>query len=264
MNIDVGREALLLLVDSRADISLIKSERLVGTTEFEPEERVRMKSVDGSIIETHGSVKATIVEGKLQIPFSFQLVSKQVDLVGDGILGRDFLQQMQTQICYRTKTITFKYEGVTVTKPLRNKLMGDEPTDLELREGRTKLLPRSEMIVRLPVKGENSRVEGVIDRREIVPGVYLAGSIVKVVNGYALTSVLNTTEEEVELGEPTVQITELETAGSIPEGPESSDRARDERVLSKLRLDHLSKEERKSLEEVCFEYQDVFFLPGIA
>ena len=78
----------------------------MGTTEFEPEERVRVKSVDVSIIETHGSITANIV-GALQIPFSFQLVSKQVDLVGDGILGRDFLQQMQAQICYRTKTITF-------------------------------------------------------------------------------------------------------------------------------------------------------------
>ncbi len=125
MSIDVGREALLLLVDSGADISLIKSEGLVGTTEFEHEERVRMKSVDGCIIETHGSIRANIVEGVLQIPFSFQLFSKQVDLVGDGILGWDFLQQMQAQICYSTKTKTFTYEGVTVTKPLRNKSIGE-------------------------------------------------------------------------------------------------------------------------------------------
>ena len=96
--------------------------------------------------------------------------------------------------------------------------MGDERGNLELREGRMKLLPRSETIVRLPVEEENNLVEGVIDRREIVPGVYLAGSIVRIVNGYALTSISNTTEEEVELGEPTVQITELETANLIPEG----------------------------------------------
>ena len=80
-----------------------------------------------------------------------------------------------------------------------------------------KLLPRSKTIVRLPVEGENNLAEGVIDRTEIVPGVYLAGSLVKIANGYALTSVLNTTEEEVELGEPAVQITELETANSILE-----------------------------------------------
>lgn len=62
--------------------------------------------------------------------------------------------------------MAFTYEAVTVTKPLHNKSMGDEPGNLELREWRMKLLPRSETIVRLPVEEENNLVEGVIDRRE--------------------------------------------------------------------------------------------------
>jgi hypothetical protein len=44
---------LNLLVDSRADISLLKSKNLIGTVEFEPDERTRLKNVDGSVIETH-------------------------------------------------------------------------------------------------------------------------------------------------------------------------------------------------------------------
>ena len=32
--------------------------------------------------------------------------------------------------------------------------------------------------------------------------------------------------------------------------------------MSKLRLDHLSEEEVRSREEICFEYQDVFFFSG--
>jgi hypothetical protein len=40
------------------------------------------------------------------------------------------------------------------------------------------------------------------------------------------------------------------------------DKNRYEKVYSKLRMGHLSKEEKRSLEEICFEYQDVFFLPG--
>jgi len=74
-------------VDSGANISLLKSRRLLGTVEFEPKDRVRVKSVEGSVIETHGSIETKILEGSLQIPFRFQLVSKQVDLLGDGILG---------------------------------------------------------------------------------------------------------------------------------------------------------------------------------
>jgi len=116
LDLDVGnRQKLHLLVDSGAGISLLKSRRLLGTAELKPRDRVQVKSVEGSIIETHKSIETKILEGSLQIPFCFQLVSKQVDLLGDGILGRDFLKQMQAQICYQSKTLTFTYAGVTIT-----------------------------------------------------------------------------------------------------------------------------------------------------
>jgi hypothetical protein len=38
--------------------------------------------------------------------------------------------------------------------------------------------------------------------------------------------------------------------------------SRRDRVIAKLRTDHLNSEEKKSLCELCFDYQDVFFLPG--
>ena len=73
LGLDVGYgEKLCLLVDSSADISLLKSRRLLGTAEFELRDRFGVKSVDGSIIETHGSIETKILEGSLQIPFHFQ------------------------------------------------------------------------------------------------------------------------------------------------------------------------------------------------
>jgi len=51
-------------------------------------DRVRVKSVEGSVIETHGNIQTGIREGGIDIPFRFQLVGKQVDLKGDGMPGR--------------------------------------------------------------------------------------------------------------------------------------------------------------------------------
>jgi hypothetical protein len=68
----------------------VKSQKLLGAAEFEPRDRVRVKGVDGLIFETHGSIEIRIRAEGLEIPYSFQLVSHQVDLRGDGILGRDF------------------------------------------------------------------------------------------------------------------------------------------------------------------------------
>jgi hypothetical protein len=49
---------------------------------------------------------------------------------------------------------------------------------------------------------------------------------------------------------------------SDPKSPTEWDKSRYERVLNKLRMDHLNSEKKTSLGEICFDYQDVFFLPG--
>jgi hypothetical protein len=60
---------LYLVSDSGADIGLLKRKNLLGTVKFEPKEKVTVKSVDGTIIERHESVKATVREGQVEVPF---------------------------------------------------------------------------------------------------------------------------------------------------------------------------------------------------
>jgi hypothetical protein len=100
LELDVSQgHKLYFLVDSGADISLVKSEELLSTAELEPRDRVRIKSVEGSIIETHGSLETQVRESEMNIPYRLQLVSKQVDLKGNGILRHDFLTAMRARIC---------------------------------------------------------------------------------------------------------------------------------------------------------------------
>jgi hypothetical protein len=53
--------------------------------------------------------------------------------------------------------------------------------------------------VRLPAETGFTIAGGLVERKELLPGVYLAGSLVKVVNGCVTTSVLNATEKEVNM-----------------------------------------------------------------
>jgi hypothetical protein len=69
---------LLFLLDTGVDVSVIKSKKLVSTTEFELQQKVRLKSVDGSIVETHGLVKAQVTEGNMSVPIELQLVIRQL------------------------------------------------------------------------------------------------------------------------------------------------------------------------------------------
>jgi len=48
----------------------------------------------------------------------------------------------------------------------------------------------------------------------------------------------------------------------LEKGRDDLGQRRGERVIAKLQTDHLNSEEKKSLREPCFAYQDVLFLPG--
>jgi transposase InsO family protein len=266
-----GRQ-LHFLVDSGADISLVKSEKLLSTAEFEPKDRVRVKSIEGSMIETHGSLETQILEGEVSIPYCLQLVSKQIDLKGDGILGRDFLKAMRARICYRDRVLTFQYKGFLMRKNLTF-LPGVEPgIPRSERVNKLTLPARAEVIVQVPVDAGPRVKEGVVEKAEMLPGVYMAESLVKVENGCIITSIINTTAEEVELSDPVVKLEETDDRntsevvcfGVTEQKKEGGDQSlsRGERVIAKLKDDHLNGEERKFLREICFEYQDVFYLSG--
>ena len=63
-------------------------------------------------------METQVREGDMNIPYRLQLVSKQVDLKGDGILGRDFLAAMRARICYPERVLIFRYKGVLVRRKL--------------------------------------------------------------------------------------------------------------------------------------------------
>jgi hypothetical protein len=97
-----------------------------------------------------------------------------------------------------------------VTKPLRPDWREEELNESEVGIGKIKLPPRTEIVVKLPAEAESVMTEGLVEKRELAPGVYLAGSLVRIVDGSVITSILNTTEIEVDIPKPVIRITETE------------------------------------------------------
>lgn len=69
---------------------------------------------------------------------------------------------------------------------------------------------RTEIVVRLPVEGITRNNEGLTEKQVIREGVYLAGAVTKLQADYAITSIVNTTDETVEIDEPVLNVTEVE------------------------------------------------------
>jgi hypothetical protein len=143
-------------VNIGADISLLKPNNLDKPRKFDPDARVKVKTIDGPIIETVVTVRTTVNAYFLKIPFPFQLVSRQVDIPCDEILGRDLLEHAGSQICYASGTLTFVV-GRKVSKSL-------SPISAWSQTKRIRRLvqpSRTELVVRLPVKGEAKSVRAL-------------------------------------------------------------------------------------------------------
>jgi hypothetical protein len=251
-------DELLLLIDSGADVSILKGEKLIGSTEYDPEKRVRVKTVSGLLIETHGAIEAVIELRDSFITHEFQLANKQIDIPCDGILGRDFLRNAKAQICYETQCVRLNGEAVKMVN-------AKQPDIAKIKKGgeakKISLPRRSECVVKLPVK-EGSPPVGILNKHEIQEGVYMAGSLTKVRDGYVLTSILNTNDVKVEIQEPLVELDEIEPIRNLTSATEGKQGNREKGILEQLRLDHLNNEEKKLLTETCQDYKDIFYLPG--
>ena len=262
-DISKGKE-LLLLVDTGADISILKPDKLDKTEPFDPEGRMRVKGVSGSSIQTLGTVQATVYEGTVKIPFTFQLVGKQVDIPCDGILGRDFLTHTVANISYEKGTLSLGLGSNKIHKVLISVNAGEQAKKTQKLE----LPGRTEMVVRLPVEGTTESDEGFTDKRELQEGVYMAGAITKVRSGFAITSIVNTNENMVEIEAPVLRVAEIEPGTWVEPLEEVGKEGhatrsnRSNEVLKRLRLEHLNEEERKDIERVCSDYQDIFHLPS--
>jgi hypothetical protein len=111
LKLDISKEdELLFLIDTGADISLLKGNKLIGITEYDPEKKVKVKCIGGSPMETHGVLEVRIELGNSSIVHDFQLVNKQMDIPCDGILGRDFLQRTRAKVRFESRTVTLNGE----------------------------------------------------------------------------------------------------------------------------------------------------------
>jgi hypothetical protein len=222
----------------------VKSSVLFEDMECDPQQKVRVRTLEGATVETQGGVELCI-HNELKIPLGFQLVSKQVELVYDGILGRNFLQHTHARECYDTNTGTFRKDSKEWTESILCSMLVQGIDN----KGKLTLPSRAEIIERLPVDKGTEGQEGLINKSEITNGVYLTSSLTKVRNNQVITSVLNTNDTEVVTEKPIVNLEEYEEKPEVrnPEGHLGSAAAiqkintgdRMKEVLGKLRLDML-------------------------
>ena len=158
--------------DTGADISLLKGNKLIGTTEYDPVKKVKVKCVHGSPMETHGVLEAKVELSNSWIVHDFQLVNKHVDIPRDRILGRDFLKRAKANFAMNRK---LNLNGEACKMVGETKQLGAREPCMR-KTGHIKLPTRAESIVSVPVTPGSPLVR-MTNKCEIQEGVILAASL---------------------------------------------------------------------------------------
>ena len=280
---DLGKEdKLKFLVDTGADVSLIKSDKLNGEGTYDPDKAIFLQGIGPNNIQSFGTTICSVRFGKLDLTHEFHLVSKTLNLKYDGILGNDFFETFKINICYGTKTLKCGKNTVRFNSVNENSILHVTPLKIEIPA-------RCGKFVKLPVIN-NSPAQGISEKREIQSGIFLAESLTNVRNNSCITSVINTTEKPVTIELEKINLVEfkekvskenvmtvkedpdngfewLETVNSIEcknEGCRENvkDLERLEKLSAALDLNHLNQEEKYSMLGICKQFNDIFYLDG--
>jgi len=176
---------LKFLINTGAEISVVKASSINLGTNYDPTKEINIKGISESFLKTKGTTELTLFTPTHETTHVFHVVGSNFGSQYDGILGLNFWKLHRATIDYCSRIITMS--DVTVSF--------DNETDRTLVETyKLTLKPRTENIVRLPTK---SKGLGVIPKAEIMPGIYLAVSLTEEINGYCITSIVNTSGREI-------------------------------------------------------------------
>ena len=143
-------------------------------------------------MNTEGTITLKLFTDTHETTHPFHVVGSEFGIQYDGILGRNFFEDKQNIINYCGQQIIM---GDVVVK------FHPKPDKISNENYKLTLKARSENIVNLPTK---SMGHGLISKKELIPGIHLADSLIKEMNGKCITSIVNTLEEDITLDPPQV------------------------------------------------------------
>lgn len=270
---------LKFLIDTGAVTSIIKKE-YIDESEIFPMKNRRIVGITTESITPMGKTCVLLKTSRYKTAHQFIVVDEKVQIRYAGILGRDFWQTKDANIDFKNRCVHLR----NIVIPF------DEMPEAEneIKLFRITLEARSETIVNLPTKQTHM---GIIPKQCIVEGVYLAETLVMPENGQCKGCIININDKHSEIVLPMVQLQPvddevLETHEQNMTNVEDENmtinvlfeqnqeqhmesmlinQERQNRLkllYENLRLDHLNDNERKSIIEICNNYNDIFYLPG--
>lgn len=254
---DINNSQFKLLIDTGANVSLIKYETVVkNKLDYDTSTQVTLNGLSpNSPISTIGT---TIVQPNIHghiFNLKLHIVPSQANVPFDGLIGNDFLKIENAEINFNKRLLKIDSLPFPITIHY----------DCSINDVTHQLPARSESIIQVNISNPHVK-EGISPKMQLYEGVFLAKSVVKVNdNNKAITTILNTTDQTLKVSNITLELEEFDEPTSVMFNRVSTVNINQNRIKDleqNLRLDHLNTEERTSVFDICSQFNDLFLLPG--
>ena len=203
-----------------------------------------LQGINDLTVKTMGFTKLSISNGNQFCESEFHVVPANFPITGDGILGKPFLMENQIIIDVGKGEIMSTLDKVTT------------------------IPNRSEVII--PVKVSNIQEhQNILIHAQNINNEIICGNILNVVkNQHILISVINPTETQQvipipELTELSYEIINEESIKNIRINKTTTIQNNRIKLLKNvLECEHMNHEEKESIQQLCSEFSDIFFLEG--
>lgn len=246
------QDLLTFLIDTGSDISILKNRTLSLDATFNPKEICNIKGISSEFLQTMGLFSSKIIiDTQHFFNQNFHIVSDTFPIICDGILGNDFLFEYLCKIDYGYCTLSIPYSDVDI---ILDSI--DIPTKLCIPA-------RCEKIARIPFFS-NLGAEMFCTSKEIVPGVFVGNSLVKLKNNSVTLSLINTNEYDAEVNFSDFSFENTNDYEIYNLNSSWSDEVNDRlnSLKETINLKHLNREEETSILSICRKYNDIFYLTG--
>ena len=238
-----------LLVDTGADINIIKLQFLKNDLFIDETNKVYIRGISQQLIHTIGRINIPIIINNEEINVTFEVVGPQFPLLKHGILGKVFL-----------------IESKAIIDIANNTLVLTNHDNKETIKNCYTINARSESIIKIPIK--NTEVHNkciLIQKQELSQDLLCSESLTHVKDGYAIISILNISEANKKFTDNEINKLIYNNENDyeiLTFNIEMDNNNRIDKIKKLIKVDHMTKNEKETIINICEKYSDVFFLEG--
>lgn len=238
--------AQTFLIDTQADISVIKETSIENQLLVDQNETIFIKGITNATIQTTGSTHLQIHLGNQIITHKFHIVPDIFNIHVEGIIGKDFLKKYKCLINYENMQLTIN-TGTTT----RILTICDGPHD------HTFIIPPRTVITKQFRIASNDPC--VVSNRELQPGVFVARTIVNAPDAHL--QILNTRDCPVQISKQILTFEPLSDyhVYNIDKTQPNENRSKQ---LTELLTKRIPLQYRDNLIPLLSEFNDIFAMPS--